>query len=291
MLNFKRFLRRQSAPSDASARSREVGTGSSQEHAQLQEARRLSRSSRIGKRSAGQVLDLAAAAATANAANDMERLYFAHRGRRVDKWLHYLEVYDRHFAPYRGRAVTVVEIGVARGGSLELWRAYFGDKARIIGVDVKPKAIKAAPPDAEVYLGDQGDERFLRGLAGKIGPIDIVLDDGSHIGAHQIKSFEVLFPALAEGGLYVCEDLHTAYWDDHGGRTPGPDNGPAPGRETFIDRIRHLMDRMHAWHSRDPARFAVDDWTRSIGAIHVYDSMAIIDKRRREPPRPFAVGG
>src|SRR5947207_11626406 len=56
---------------------------------------------------------------------ELGRLFFAHRGRIMQKWVHYLGLYDAYLAPFRGRPVRILEIGVNRGGSLQLWREYF----------------------------------------------------------------------------------------------------------------------------------------------------------------------
>ncbi len=64
----------------------------------------------------------------------------------------------------------------------------------------------------------------------------------------------------------------------------------AGGRETFIDRVKALIDRMHAYHAMDPATFPVDDWTRDIASMHIADSIVVIEKRRREKPVARKVG-
>ena len=44
-------------------------------------------------------------------------------------------IYENLFHKYIDKKITFVEVGVAKGGSLFMWRDYFGNKAKIIGVD------------------------------------------------------------------------------------------------------------------------------------------------------------
>src|SRR5688572_1688350 len=61
----------------------------------------------------------------------LEAIFYAHKGRIAQKWHHYLEIYERHFEPLRQREqpLRILELGVSRGGSLEIWRQYFGPSA------------------------------------------------------------------------------------------------------------------------------------------------------------------
>ena len=65
-----------------------------------------------------------------------EYLFASHKGRQIDKWQHYFEIYDRHLGRYANQKVRVLEIGVDHGGSLQLWRRFFGKHAEIIGIDI-----------------------------------------------------------------------------------------------------------------------------------------------------------
>ena len=71
--------------------------------------------------------------------NPLERYFEAHKGRRIHKWMHYFDIYDRHFSKFRGRPVVVLEFGVQYGGSAQMWREYFGPDAKIYGVDIDPR--------------------------------------------------------------------------------------------------------------------------------------------------------
>lgn len=209
--------------------------------------------------------------------NPLTRYFLNNRGRLIDKWMHYFDIYDRHFSPYRFKTITVVEFGVSHGGSLQMWKKYFGRKARIIGVDIDPRCAELGEDQIEIIIGDQSDREFLRELRERVGPIDILIDDGGHRMEQQIATFEVLWPAVVDGGVYLIEDLHTSYWSDFGGGYRRPD--------TFIEYAKGLIDSQNAWHSRNKDELAPDDYTKSIGGMHVYDSVIVMDKRTVQPPR------
>jgi hypothetical protein len=197
-------------------------------------------------------------------------------GRLIDKWQHYFDIYHRHFQRYRGRPCTVVEIGVYHGGSLQMWRHYFGTQARIIGVDVDPRTATLSAPGIEIVNGDQADRGFLRSLAKHVGPIDILIDDGGHRMTQQIVTLEELFGAVKDDGVLLIEDTHTSYWSDHGGGLRAP--------FTFMDYSKRLVDDLNAWHSRDPHSFQPGPFTRSARSMHFYDSIVVIEKGPHPEP-------
>jgi hypothetical protein len=107
------------------------------------------------------------------------RTFFDNRteGNGIWKWSHYFDIYDRHFAQFRGEEVHVLEIGVYSGGSLEMWRDYFGPKARIYGVDIEPACRAYESDSVKIFIGDQGDRQFWHEFRGKVPALDIVIDD------------------------------------------------------------------------------------------------------------------
>ena len=117
----------------------------------------------------------------------------------------YLRQYERLMQPFVGRPITILEIGVHNGASLSLWRDYF-PQATIIAVDIEPSVKRFERENVTIEIGSQYDGAFLSSLASRYAP-DIIIDDGSHIDAHQIFSFEHLFGCLKPGGLYVVEDI------------------------------------------------------------------------------------
>jgi hypothetical protein len=144
-------------------------------------------------------------------------LFAKNRGVVVHKWHHYIPLYDRYFSPFRGRPVRFLEIGVSNGGSLQMWRKYFGDDAIIFGIDIDPRCESLNGLAGQVRIGSQVDNNFLESVVKEMGGLDIVLDDGSHHMKHVPATIKYLFPRLSHGGIYMIEDLCTAYWKSYGG--------------------------------------------------------------------------
>jgi hypothetical protein len=214
-------------------------------------------------------------------ANDLERFFYRNHVRTMLKWRHYFEVYERHFERFRGKPVTLVEIGVFKGGSLHMWRAYFGDAARIWGIDNSPKAEQLRADGFDILVGDQADPAFLRQVVQQVPRPDILIDDGGHRMEQQITTFDLLFPWVADDGVYVCEDLHTSYWPEFGGgyRAPG----------SYVEYSKQWIDALNAWHSRD-AGHVMSAFTRCAWSMHYYDSMLVVEKRRMREPESLVSG-
>jgi SAM-dependent methyltransferase len=128
----------------------------------------------------------------------------AHDGRLIDKWAHYFPIYERHFAKFVGRDVRVLEIGVGHGGSLQLWKRYFGKRAEILGLDIDERCKAYEEEHIEIYIGDQANPPYF-------GPLDIVIDDGSHRRQDQEASYKALWGQVNPGGIYLIEDCHDGY--------------------------------------------------------------------------------
>jgi len=214
--------------------------------------------------------------------NDLEAYFHANTGRLIHKWLHYFEIYDRHFARFRGQPINVLEFGVSQGGSLQMWRDYFGPAARLFGVDINPNCRQFEEDGVRIFIGDQADRSFLRGLAQELPAIDILIDDGGHTMEQQIATFEELFPKVTPNGVYLCEDLHTSYWRRWG--------GGYRRRGSFIEYSKGWIDDLNAWHSCQPRRLHVSDFTRAVQSVHFYDSIVVVEKQPMQPPRHMRMG-
>ena len=185
----------------------------------------------------------------------------------INKWRHYFTIYDRHLAKFRNKPARILEIGVFKGGSLLMWRRYFGEEAIIFGIDIDPACAEHDGDGGQVRIGSQDDPQFLRSVVAEMGGIDVVLNDGSHVAHHQLASFSTLFPMLDAHGLYICEDTHTAYWSDWGGGYRRPD--------TFIEFAKQMIDDLHA-QFHDHGGSIVD--AKSVASVHFYNSVVVIEK-------------
>lgn len=162
----------------------------------------------------------------------------------TDKWHHgYLPRYVQHFSPMRFRKNVILEIGVGGyegahpGGSLRVWREYF-PRSKIVGVDLYEKDVRLGRRVAFVRA-DQGDRTELLRACEPFGSPNIVIDDGSHLGADVLASFDLLWPRLPAGSIYVIEDLSTSYYPAYGGGFP-------PSARTAVGLLRELIDSAQA---------------------------------------------
>jgi hypothetical protein len=207
----------------------------------------------------------------------------------IDRWHHYFDVYHRHFQDYRGKKPTVIEIGVQRGGSLAMWQKYFGEGARLFGVDVDPACADRAPPGTKVLIGDQADKDFLRRVLDETGPPDIVIDDGGHTARQQINSFDVLYPATKIPGVYLVEDTCTSFWT--GGYSDDPQ------KRNFVGQAFRAVISMHDWMGNfanfktfsippDQRKTALpaSEICRTTDSICFYESMVVFTRRNRPEP-------
>jgi cephalosporin hydroxylase len=208
--------------------------------------------------------------------NDLEKYFDENTGNAIDKWKHYFDIYDRYFSRYRGKEIHFVEFGVWHGGSLQMWKNYFGPKAKIYGVDINPACKQLEEDQVQIFIGDQADKNFLKSLSDAIPKIDILLDDGGHTMEQQINTFEALYHRIDPNGIYMCEDMHTSYWRRWGG---GYRN-----RDSFVEYTKNFIDHIHAWHSEDKERFKVNDFTRTAYSLHFYDSILVVEKKPMEEP-------
>jgi hypothetical protein len=154
----------------------------------------------------------------------------------------YQVAYGPFLAPFILKPIRLLEIGMESGASVQLWGNLFPNLQQMYGVtyggrdDSDATTLSFAkrqglargntthPSDMfTLYHGDQSDTAFLQGLAADLSstPVDLIIDDGSHVPRHQLKSFVHLFPVLADGGLYIIEDVETSYWDRKGGAHGG----------------------------------------------------------------------
>lgn len=151
----------------------------------------------------------------------------------------YFNSYDHLFDKFRNSKITFVEIGVLHGGSLFMWRDFFGSKARIIGIDLNPTAKKWEEYGFEIFIGDQKNINFWKSFNEEVGKIDILLDDGGHRYEQQIITVESVIDNINDGGLIVIEDTHTSYFNEFGNRN-----------YSFINYIINRINKMNTLHPK-----------------------------------------
>jgi len=216
---------------------------------------------------------------------ELEALFDQGTGGRSHKWRHYFAIYERYLTKFKSQQCVYVEIGIERGGTLDIMQKFLGEKARIIGVDIDARCKEIEKNGHEIHIGDQGNTQFMRNLRNQIGPIDIVVDDGGHTPDQQITTFYELWPYLKPGGIYLVEDLHANLWASHQHSRYGI---------TFFDLAKSMADKMSYWHL-DPKSFdmfrsgqkveRIENFvTNQVYGIHFYDSVIVFEKRDISPP-------
>ena len=198
--------------------------------------------------------------------------YFESNDQRfIYKWEHYFDVYHRHFARFIDTQPTVLEIGVFHGGSLQMWKSYFGEGAKIVGMDIDPKCKQVEEPGIEVFIGDQSSPMDLQTLVDQIGPIDILIDDGGHKTTQQILTFETMFRHITPNGIYLVEDTHSGLYPQLNLQDRPEGN--------FLQYTKSYIDHLHACHSGMPTNFAL-----AVDSITYYDSIFLVEKAPKDPP-------
>ena len=174
-------------------------------------------------------------------------------GPGVWKWRHYFDVYERHFAKFIGRQVHVVEVGIFSGGSLPMWREYFGEQCQIYGVDIEPACRVYEQAGISVFIGDQSDPAFWKTFCQRVPVVDVLIDDGGHEPRQQIATLKGILPHIRPGGVYICEDIHGAFHPFH----------------SFIDGLCRPLNETNT----EPTPFQ-----QHVRSVHRYPFATVIEK-------------
>lgn len=192
-------------------------------------------------------------------------------GPGIWKWRHYFPIYERHFARLVGTSPRIMEIGVYGGGSLRMWREYFGLGTRVYGLDINPECQIYADGDTIVFTGDQADRSALRKVVSETPDgFDVVIDDGGHQAHQQITTLEEFLPHLRPGGVYLCEDIHLS-------------------THQFWGYLAGLSGQLHEMSQRS-YDFATNSMQATVASVTIYPFVAVIEKRltlleRMEAPK------
>ncbi|MDA7785200.1 class I SAM-dependent methyltransferase [Pseudomonadales bacterium] len=188
---------------------------------------------------------------------------------RSIKHASYFSVYDTLLNEYRGKNITFVEIGVLDGGSLFMWRDFFGENARIIGIEINKSAKVWEEHGFEIFIGSQSDPEFWKGLFNKVGNVDIVLDDGGHTYQQQIVTVESSLQYIKPGGKIIVEDTYTSYQKEYG----------SPSNYSFMKYAANLVDGMNL---RTPKVKTTKKVNNIISNVTFFESIVSIGIQRDE---------
>ena len=216
----------------------------------------------------------------------LQQLYFEHAGKVSDKWSLYLSEYDQLFCAYRDKPVRFLEIGIQNGGSLEIWAKYFAKATALIGCDINPDCAHLRYEDSRiaVIVGDANSPDVSEQIFQKSSQLDIIIDDGSHMSGDIVKSFAQYFPRIADGGLFVVEDLHCSYWASFDGGLFDP-----YASISFFKRLADVISHEH-WgvpkQRADILRGIFKKYDCEIGeetlsqvhSVHFVNSMCVVKK-------------
>lgn len=172
----------------------------------------------------------------------LEQLYAEHNGKVSDKWSSYLVECGRILGEYRDKPVRLLEIGVQNGGSLEIWSKFFVNAQKLVGCDINPDCAQLEYEDPRITLivGDANLDTVQYTVLQQSPVFDVIIDDGSHTSSDIVKSFAKYFPHLADGGVFVAEDLHCSYWAEFEGGLFDPFSSI-----TFFKRLADIVNHEH----------------------------------------------
>ena len=195
------------------------------------------------------------------------------------KYINYFPIYDSLLSKFRNKKIIFVEIGVFSGGSLFMWRHFFGKKAKIIGIDLNPDIKRFKKYGFDIIIGDQSSKEFWKKFFKRYGKVDVILDDGGHTNYQQIITVNSCVPNIKDGGILITEDVHTSYIKD---------KWYNPSRRSFINYSKKLIDDIN---SRYPGlkkqKFSLNKYVHSIQnfesitALNINRKLSIINKEIR----------
>jgi hypothetical protein len=157
-----------------------------------------------------------------------------------------------------------------------MWKEYFGAGSHIVGIDIDPACKEHQSEDIEIHIGSQDDPNLIDHVVVENGVIDVVIDDGSHMMEHMLRTFNLLYDRISPNGVY--------FWS----RIPTPVTGLTI-RVGCVSLARswnsRKLDEIHAVHTK--GAIDISDFTRSTRSITVYDSVCVFEKApqgRRQAP-------
>ncbi|UNE35691.1 class I SAM-dependent methyltransferase [Vermiphilus pyriformis] len=202
----------------------------------------------------------------------------------------YLDIYERYLNHLKDQPITFLEIGFLQGSSARMWDEYFSN-GKLHFMDYDPGIYNYAhglSDRSTLHIVDQGKRTDLENFIKKTDTqFDVILDDGGHRMEQQILSFEMLFPRIKPGGMYIVEDLHTSYWSDWSGYEFAKNTCNNKIAINYLLNLVHDVNHVGAQNkcadiNKFPTelRKALNIYQSDIESIHFYTSICIIVKRK-----------
>lgn len=217
----------------------------------------------------------------------MQNLYEISEKYGTDKQIKkhgYVKYYKKWLDSIKNNNLKLLEIGVEKGRSHLMWKDYMPNSI-IYGIDIVNDCLKFNQDRIHIEIGSSTDKIFSDNFYTKNGPFDIIIDDGCHCSYSQIKTFELYFPYVVNGGLYIIEDLHTSYWEGF----------TSKNEKTCVSYLRDLVEiingngKIYLDGSGEMGNANMDDIIRTntnlnyyeinIESITFYKSLCFIQKR------------
>lgn len=148
--------------------------------------------------------------------NTLDSIAKSHGTDKSSEVHNYCAKYEKYLPFKRCDKIKILEIGVFNGQSLKTWSEYFYN-SEVVGIDIDPNCKAYEGGRIHIEIESQTNLTFLDSVCQKYGEFDLIIDDGSHINADVIATFNHLFKKLKSGGVYIVEDSCTSYWKDFGG--------------------------------------------------------------------------
>lgn len=186
------------------------------------------------------------------------------QGNGIWKWEHYFDIYHTHFNKFVNKEVKILEIGIYSGGSLSMWKSYFGDNCKVFGIDIEESCKVYENDYTSIFTGDQEDRTFWKTFFNEVGSVDIVIDDGGHTTEQQRITFEETLQMINPGGVYLCEDVHRQ------------GNRFAEYSASFI----HELNKIKHNPKSQILDSDVSNFQSSIKSIHFYPYVFVVEKHK-----------
>jgi hypothetical protein len=193
------------------------------------------------------------------------------KGPGILKWHHYFSIYHQHFAKFVGKPVRILEIGIYSGGSLGMWKSYFGPGCHVYGVDIEEACKAYASQKVSVFVGDQEDPAFWDRFIKEVPEVDIVVDDGGHTPGQMIVTLEKILPRLSPGGVYICEDVQGTH-------------------HKFAEFASGLVSELNRLGRKEKHEvYSTSGFQSFCHSIHFYPFVTVIERTTSNRPNLFSI--